>query len=229
MPFTLDQIVPWGRSLDEYTDMFALTKSDQKKRILGCGDGPASFNAELTALGGHVVSVDPIYEFSDVEIQSRVNEAAPKIMEGVENNLGDFVWDRFEAPSDLLEKRLSAMERFLSDFEAGKGQGRYVPAKAQKLPFNDGSFDLALSSHFLLLYGEQIRFDAHLAIIRELLRVADEVRIFPLLELGNKPSRHLQPLEVGLCRLGYETRVANVEYEFQAGGNQMFVINRRMR
>ena len=51
MPFTLDQIVPWGRSFDEYVKMFALTEADLEKRILGCGDGPASFNAVMRTKG----------------------------------------------------------------------------------------------------------------------------------------------------------------------------------
>ena len=43
--FALDQVVPWGRSFDEYRRMFALTDADLSRVILGCGDGPASFNA----------------------------------------------------------------------------------------------------------------------------------------------------------------------------------------
>jgi hypothetical protein len=39
--FTLDQVVPWGRSFDEYQRMFALTGADLGL-ILGCGDGPAA-------------------------------------------------------------------------------------------------------------------------------------------------------------------------------------------
>ena len=45
MTFTLDRIVPWGRTFDEYRAMFALSTTDLEGRILGCGDGPASFNA----------------------------------------------------------------------------------------------------------------------------------------------------------------------------------------
>ena len=41
--FTLEQVVPWGRSFDEYCNMFALSSDDLALRILGCGDGPASF------------------------------------------------------------------------------------------------------------------------------------------------------------------------------------------
>jgi hypothetical protein len=61
MPFTLDQVVPWGRSYDEYVAMFALTEVNLRKRILGCGDGPASFNAGLTRRGGAVVSAQGLY------------------------------------------------------------------------------------------------------------------------------------------------------------------------
>lgn len=59
--FTLDQVVPWGRSFEEYLAMFALSDLDLKGRLLGCGDGPASFNAVATSQGVAVTSCDPIY------------------------------------------------------------------------------------------------------------------------------------------------------------------------
>jgi hypothetical protein len=65
--FTLDQVVPWGRSFDEYCKMFALTPDDLQLRIVGCADGPASFNAEATAAGLSVTSCDPLYHFSTAE------------------------------------------------------------------------------------------------------------------------------------------------------------------
>ncbi|MCG6943585.1 MAG: hypothetical protein LJE69_20335 [Thiohalocapsa sp.] len=69
----LDDIVPWGRSFDEYRAMFALTDADLGGKILGCGDGPASFNAEATARGARVVSADPIYAFTAADISSRIH------------------------------------------------------------------------------------------------------------------------------------------------------------
>ena len=45
----LSVVIPWGRSFDEYRRMFVLTGDDLAGTILGCGDGPASFNAEATA------------------------------------------------------------------------------------------------------------------------------------------------------------------------------------
>jgi hypothetical protein len=58
--FTLDQVVPWGRSYEEYASMFSLSGADLAGGILGCGDGPASFNAEATRIGTKVVSCDPL-------------------------------------------------------------------------------------------------------------------------------------------------------------------------
>ena len=53
--FTLEQVVPWGRSFDEYRAMFALSDADLDGRLLGCGDGPASFNAVATRRGAKVI------------------------------------------------------------------------------------------------------------------------------------------------------------------------------
>ena len=52
--------------------MFSLTEGDLKKTILGCSDGPASFNAELTARGGDVISVDPAYQFDTLSLKKRI-------------------------------------------------------------------------------------------------------------------------------------------------------------
>jgi hypothetical protein len=48
--------------------MFRLSGEDKAKWILGCGDGPSSFNAEMTAMGYSVVLVDPVYQFGVAEI-----------------------------------------------------------------------------------------------------------------------------------------------------------------
>lgn len=72
MAFSLESVVLWGRSFEEYVSMFRLTDADLEKRILGCGDGPAAFNAMLTQQGGQVVSIDPIYQFDADAIRTRI-------------------------------------------------------------------------------------------------------------------------------------------------------------
>src|SRR6185295_17577448 len=70
MAFKYEEAVPWGRSFDEYCRMFDLTTDDLERSILGCADGPASFNAEMSRLGKRVISCDPLYRFTREQIQS---------------------------------------------------------------------------------------------------------------------------------------------------------------
>ena len=94
------------------------------------------------------------------------------------------------------------------------------------LHFKDGEFDLALCSHLLFLYSEQLSEGFHLSSIQELCRVAKEVRIFPLLELGSRKSRHLDATVATLSASRYSVTITSVEYEFQRGGNQMMTVGR---
>ena len=74
LAFMLNSVVRWGRNFAEYKSMFCLDKNDMSKRMAGFGDGPACFNYEATNKGGHVISFDPIYQFSKEEIEKRIEE-----------------------------------------------------------------------------------------------------------------------------------------------------------
>lgn len=226
MHFTLKDIVPWGRTPAEYAAMFALSDADYQRRILGCGDGPAAFNAGVTKQGGRVVSVDPLYRFSAEEIRKRIGETYAEVMAQTRANREEFIWTTISSVDELGRIRLAAMEDFLADYPRGLQEKRYVAGALPRLSFADASFDLALCSHLLFLYSEQLSGAFHLDAIRELCRVAAEVRIFPLLELGAKPSRHLQAVKDGLAGEGYAVSVEPVPYEFQKGGNRMMRVTR---
>lgn len=224
MPVTLERVVPWGRSLDEYRQIFALSPADLRSNILGCADGPASFNAELTAQGGNVVSVDPIYAFSGEQIAQRVEETHQDMVAQVHANIDNFLWTRFTGPAEMGRHRLAVMRRFLADFDAGLVTGRYRVQELPTLDFAGGSFDLALCSHFLFLYSAQLSYQFHQAAMMELCRVAREVRIFPLLTLAVEQSPYVTPLCEHLRAAGYQAQVVTVDYEFQRGGNQMLQV-----
>jgi len=227
MPFTLDQVVPWGRSYDEYVAMFALSERDLGGRILGCGDGPAAFNSVLTKRGGRVISADPAYQFSADEIRERIAATYPVVMEETRRNRHEFVWRNFASIAELGRVRMAAMEEFLADYPAGRRGGRYLAAGLPILPFGDREFALALCSHFLFLYSEHLSEEFHLRSIAELCRVAREARIFPLLELGAVKSRHLDPVLARLAAEGFEARIETVPYEFQRGGDRMLSVSRK--
>jgi hypothetical protein len=149
------------------------------------------------------------------------------VISQVKANLSGFEWDRFHDPDHLGECRLAAMGRFLADFEKGKRHGRYIAAALPKLPFKDRQFSLALVSHLLFLYSEKFDGDFHIAAFEELLRVAGEVRVFPLLGLDRRWSPHVGPVINHLTRAGFVAEVTAVEYEFQRADD--YAGNRRMR
>lgn len=224
MGFTLEKVVPWGRSYDEYVSMFGLSEVDLGLRILGCGDGPAAFNSALTKYGGNITSVDPIYVFNVEEIRGRISETYETVMAQMRKNQGDYVWGVVRSVEQLASIRMSAMDAFLADFEAGKDEGRYIPGELPSLPFESGEFDIALSSHFLFLYSAHLSAEFHLQALQEMLRVSREVRVFPLLALDGAISPHLDFVSEHLASHGFSVEVRRVHYEFQRGGNEMLVI-----
>jgi hypothetical protein len=220
----LQTVVPWGRNLTEYSQMFALTDADKAQRILGCGDGPASFNAEMHQLGHHVISIDPLYQFSTDQIRDRVEATYDTVIAQVKADPLGYNWQTFRDPDDLGRSRLAAMEQFLADYDRGQAEHRYINVSVTELPWTTPQFDLCLCSHFLFLYSQQLSLEFHQTAIQSLLNVATEVRIFPLLTLSRERSPHLDPVIETLTQNGYDPEIITVDYEFQKGANQMLRI-----
>ena len=215
--------MPWGRSFDEYQTMFMLKSSDLQKDILGCGDGPAAFNHQLSTRGGRVTSIDPIYAFSAAQIKTRIDEIYDEVLSQVSNNKADFVWKNIKSVAELAQIRMQAMNDFLTDYEHGKQQGRYLAGALPTLDFENEQFDLALCSHFLFLYSEHFSLDQHIKSVLELCRVAKEVRIYPLVSLDGKKSPHLDAVINKLKKHNIKTLRQKVDYEFQQGATEMLV------
>ena len=221
MNFHYKDIVPWGRSFDEYLDMFCLSEKDLTRDIVGVGDGPASFNVRMFQRGTPIVSVDPIYRCSEAELRQRIQETYEDVIAQARLNQDKFVWTKFSSVDELAEIRMQAMDEFCRDFESGKQQERYIDASLPNLPFPDKRFDLVLSSHFLFLYSANLNFAFHLDAVRELLRIGTEVRIFPIVDVNSNPSPFLPPIIDELKEEGVACSVERVPYHFQKTGNEM--------
>ena len=185
-----------GHSLAEYCAMFALGEAERRTSILTVGDGPSSFNAEGTVSGMRIVSVDPLYALHGEQVAARIAHTSPVV------------------------------GRFLEDYSIGVDQGRYVSGDATALPFPDGSYDLALCSHLLFRDGQPDDLAFHLRAVNELLRVAEEVRIFPVMETGAATSRHLRAVMMALERQGFRAETREADQDLQLSGRQMLVIAR---
>jgi len=222
----LSHVVPWGRSRDEYIRMFSLSRADLKKRILGCGDGPASFNAQQAEAGYEVVSVDPIYAYNRDEIAKRIEETSEVVYQETELTKENYNWVVFKDTKDLCRVREETMQRFLEDYETGKAEGRYVDCALPDVPEVNGTFDLALCSHFLFLYSEQVSRDVHLGTADVLMKLAKEARFFPINDFYGNQSVYLSPVMELMKERGYHVSIEEVDYEFRKGMKHMLKIVR---
>lgn len=226
MPFELKNTVPWGRTLEEYRNIFNLTETDLDKQIISFGDGPASFNSEMKKLKKSVTSIDPIYQFGKSDLENHIKETKDVVMEQMRNNQNNFVWTSISNVDELERIRMNAMSVFIEDFEDGLSEKRYIHHELpNKLELGDNKFELGLSSHFLVLYSK-LGLEFHIKSISEMLRLCKEIRIFPLLNLNAEKSEVLDDI-IEYFENEYEVEIETVNYEFQKGGNEMMKIKRK--
>ena len=145
MAMQLNQVVPFGRSFDEYVKMFSLSEADLQKSILSVADGPASFNAEGTERGCRIQSVDPLYGFSGKEIRDRFYAVLNGIINQITATPNDWVWRYHTSAKALKAHRIQVTERFCADYEAGKKAGRYRFGELPTLTDPDDRYELSLS------------------------------------------------------------------------------------
>ncbi|MFO0775154.1 MAG: SAM-dependent methyltransferase [Nitrospiraceae bacterium] len=229
MSIRLDQTVPFGRSCREYALMFGLDALGDRARtlrFLDCAAGPSSFNAEATAAGWTVTSIDPLYQFAGIDIQRRFALTLDHVIDQVRATPNNWVWSYHRDPDDLRRNRIAAMDRFVADYTQPSAAGRYCCGAVPNLPVAADRFDLALCSHFLFLYSGHFDEAFHVASLIDMLRVAREVRVFPLLTLASVRSPHLAPVRTHLAAAGYDVTIERVPYELQRGGNEMLRVRR---
>ncbi len=225
MAFKLNSVVPWGRNMEEYKLMFRLNESDLSGKIAGFGDGPACFNCEMTEKGGSVISFDPIYQFSKSDIEKRIEEVRVIVMQQMSENMDNYVWKNIKNLDELEFTRMSAMRKFLSDYEKGKAEGRYIFHELpNRLVYEDNYFDIGLSSHFLLMYTS-LGYDFHIASMTEMLRVCKEIRIFPIVNL-DADKTVLAENVIDYFKKDCKVEIVKTNYEFQKGENKLLIIRK---
>lgn len=214
-----------SRSLVEYEAFFALAGPDLAARLLDCGAGASGFTAALNARGGRVAAVDPTYGMGRRALFRQAKMSTTQGAAIVADNDDRFTWSWYGSPPRREELRHDARGRFVADLQAHPG--RYVAGALPRLPFADNTFDLALCSHLLFTWSDIFDEDWHLQALLELLRVAPQVRVFPLVVQGSGDPVPFLPRVLDRLRThGQDVVVTQVPYEFQRGANQMLTVRR---
>lgn len=226
-PQALGELAITPRPLDDYRDMFLITDADLiAGPILDCPAGASPFGAQVRARGGTVISVDPAYSTSRAEIIARARADVVRVAQWTSDYPDQINWSYLGSADSLLRKWEAAIEEFAADYHAdGK---RYVAAALPDLPFPDGYFHLALSSHLLFCYPEYFDFDSHVSGLLELIRVTHgEVRVFPLVNTAAIPYPRLDEVRSVLARHGVDTEIQVAACAYNIGGYRLLVCRRK--
>lgn len=217
-----------ARTADEYLAMFGLDMAALAARdVLDCPGGAAAFVASAARAGVRATAVDPVYAGDREELIAHARAEVDRGNAYVRANAPLFVWDHFVDPDDHDRRRREAVGRFATDLRSATD--RYVVGSLPCLPFADGHFDLALSSHLLFTYDDTLDLTFHLNAVHELLRVANDVRIFPTLSMRFERSDLVEPVIASVSAEGVDVEIRRTSYEFQRGGDELLVFRRAGR
>jgi len=212
-----------SRSFAEYVAFFALDPDRLPRRVLDCSAGTSGFVAGARARGSDAVAVDPAYRQGLDELAETARAGAVGGSTMVADHRDRFSFEWYGSPARQHELRATALESFLADRRAHPGH--YVASALPHLPFADGSFDLAVCSHLLFTWANVFDMAWHEAALREMARVATEVRVFPLVHQGSgEPVGFLGALRERLTHV--ETGIVTVPYAFQVGADEMLLVSR---
>lgn len=212
--------VLWGHHVSEYQEMFDLPDNFHTLDLLEYGCGASAVNAELHALQ-RVVSVDPLFVFDKIDLEHKVLALFEERKHQVLKEPEQFNFLSYGGMEQFLATRRAGISTFFNDYEKGRSEKRYQPLPLDTLPFADFNFDLALSSHYLFAGSHEQSVAFHLNAIKEMARVAKEVRIFPLIEREGKPSALLGPILLGLQQTHFGVEVREVRCALYPSGNAM--------
>jgi hypothetical protein len=213
--------VLWGHHVSEYKEMFDVSDASLQANILEYGCGASAVNTELHQEGTTMVSIDPLFALSKPELIQKVTDDFDERVEQVFLDQAQFNVENYGGMDAFLASRRAGMDAFFADYNAGVEEGRYKALVDGALPFENFSFDLALSSHYLFANAADDAVAYHLETIQELARVAKEVRLFPLIERAGTPSVLLGPVLLGLQQANFGTEVREVSCALYPEGNAM--------
>ncbi|MDO9484993.1 MAG: hypothetical protein Q7K25_02915 [Actinomycetota bacterium] len=221
-----EPILVSSRSFAEYIAFFDLGVHDLHSRILDCCAGASSFVAEAHAEGFDAIAADPVYGLASEALAERTNSGLPSGNAMIDANSDRFTFYWYGTPERRAEMRRAAAITFTEHHRTHPG--RYIAAALPELPFASKSFDLALCSHLLFTWATHLDEAWHFTALVELCRVAEEVRVFPLVLQGTGESVEFLPsLQARLqSQCGINSEIVSVPYEFQVGAHHMLRLRR---
>lgn len=187
-----------ARAFREYEAMFGLGEADLRAGpVLDVAGGASEFTATLREMGVRAIAADPFYAGVTARVVADAAREIDASSAKIAARAQDYDWSFYGSPEEHRKLRERSLAKFAEDFAREDAKDRYIAASLPRLPFPDGTFALALCSHFLFLYADAFGETFHEEALRELLRVlrpGGELRVYPLVSLKWEPSPYLPRL-----------------------------------
>ncbi|WP_052723782.1 class I SAM-dependent methyltransferase [Paenibacillus wulumuqiensis] len=223
---SLERIVFLGRTFEEYMSILGLEVEDLRgRRILDCPAGACSFAAEASLFGAEVTAADMAYHFGVEELYNKGKQDIGHMIHSMTDAREQYDWSTLGGIPQLETLRTEALDRSTEDRRLHPE--RYIPAVLPDLPFDDQTFDLTVSAHFLFLYADRLDEEFHIRCLRELMRVTrTEIRIFPLVNLKSERVAYVEKVVAAAGQGSWETQEIPTEYTFQKGADTLLLLKR---
>lgn len=212
-----------GYGIDDYRKMFALTENELEMNILDCYAGASCFAKEMASQKRNAIACDPLYEKPIDAIKVIIKKAQKTLLAEFKAHPEWFALTQKQAAA-FIKAHEEKVEAFIDDLKQGLAEKRYTPDTFGHLGFKEEQFDLALVSHYLFTYSDAFSVDFHVKAIQELVHIANEVRIFPLVTRESHLSPYVGEVAAVLQAMGLGVEIRGVPFEIQTHGNAMMRI-----
>jgi SAM-dependent methyltransferase len=223
----LDDILITGRTYEEYKAFFNLDEKELiGKKVLDCPSGASSFIKTANEKGIKAKGADIIYQFDKDGIKTQGIKTIDQIYADT-SWMDGFCFDFYGSIQNHKLYRQKALEGFYKDYNGFD----YSYMELPKLRYQNDSFDLVLSSHLLFTYDDRFDYEFHKSSILEMLRIAKEVRLFPLVDFKNSnlgQEDNFSPFVYKIIKelKEYKTQIVKVDFEFQPRAEYMLKITK---
>jgi hypothetical protein len=212
----------WIYDFSDYQQMYDLSEADLSKSLLDFSAGIASFNVEAMQRGCSVMSVDMNYGLSQEQMRLFAEQFLRDTTMCLNEKPGRLQDSSLGNIQHVAQRWRETEKRFIQDYTKDTQKKRYQAMQLPRLPYATHQFDIALCTDFI--FHHSLSSNEVQVVVRELGRVASEVRIFPLLDANGKTSDALGPLMLLLQKNNYGVEVRQVPYQTLKGGNAMLRI-----
>lgn len=212
----IDGLAAINYGKEDIINMFSLTGDElAAMRIFHCYAGGSVFAAQMQQQPHPVIACDPLYTKPVSEIKAKLEQTQQALLTHPEK----YAITREQAEI-FVRSHQAKMQLLLADLPKGIQEKRYTGDHFPTLTYEKEAFDLALIAHYLFT-DDKLDTAFQITALQELMRIANEVRVFPLITRSGALAMGVGEVVAALQNLGFGVEIRSVPFMLQKQGNAM--------